>query len=248
MDFEKILHNSDILMEVSISKEKSNQIKKFVKEVIKKKNGEEHHIVDNGNEFKRWYTGFSGEACIEKMLNSEFTDLSIGDSENYHVSDLSKLKLDIGVKTVEYGKFPIIIKNNDKHEIIVIKKNDLDFIVCGIATPKILNSYQSDDLILSPNLRERGTKSGFYGLDKLIKFSTIEDLSNITSHYPNDSIFRVDGVEYLINYNDYEYNITNLNTSQEIKTINLLKVNRKIKKYDEIGKLKWVRFKGINII
>lgn len=37
-----------------------------------------------------------------------------------------------------------------------------------MATSNVLNNYQDDDLILDPNLRARGTKTGFYGFEQLV--------------------------------------------------------------------------------
>ena len=54
------------------------------------------------------------------------------------------------------------------------------FYICGLATVEVLNKYQSLDLILSPSLRKRGTKTGFYGFHKLIKPDNVrEHLDNL---------------------------------------------------------------------
>ena len=49
--------------------------------------------------------------------------------------------------------------------------------VCGLATSNVLNNYQDDDLILDPNLRARGTKTGFYGFEQLVPIKSLNDLS-----------------------------------------------------------------------
>ena len=164
---------------ISISEEKSKIIKSFVKEVIKKKETEEHHKIDKNNEFKRWYSGISGEAAVEALFQRRFINFNIGESKKFHTPDLSPIGVNVGVKTVEYGKFPIIFKKSTKPEIIVLKQDDLNFYICGLATVDILNQNQSDDLILSPSLKRRGTKSGFYGFNKLKKFSTLEELKDL---------------------------------------------------------------------
>lgn len=148
----------------------------FVDLVINKKRGEYHHKVDGYNERKRWSTGIGGEIAIEKFLNKEFVDFSVGRSNDYHVPDLTSINIKAGVKTVEYGKFPIIFKKSYKPEIIVIKKNDRDFFICGLASVNVLNTYQSEDLVLSPSLISRGTKTGFYGFEHLEKFSSYSEL------------------------------------------------------------------------
>lgn len=85
----------------------------------------------------------------------------------------------VGIKTVERDKFPIIFKDNSYPQIICIKStkyNNLIF-VCGLATSNVLNNYQDDDLILDPNLRARGTKTGFYGFEQLVPIKSLNDLS-----------------------------------------------------------------------
>jgi hypothetical protein len=164
--------------QVFIEEEQLNRIQDFVVKLIDKKNTEQHHQIDNNQEKKRWTTGFCGEAALEKYLGVKYIDYSIGDSSEYHIADLSKIGLRIGVKTVEYGKFPIIFKNSFKSEVIILKRTDIEYLVCGIATKEILNRYQSDSLILSPALRARGTKTGFYGFQHLAMFHSVQELKN----------------------------------------------------------------------
>ena len=84
----------------------------------------------------------------------------------------------MGVKTVEYGKFPVIFKKSFKPEIILIKNDDKNAFVCGLATPEQLNKYQYDELILSPLLRNRGTKTCYYNFRDLKKIESLSDLSD----------------------------------------------------------------------
>jgi hypothetical protein len=154
------------------------KVKNFAKKIAKAKANEPIHQVDNGSEYKRWMTGFSGELAVEALLKHSFVNWNIGDSADFNVSDLTPLGLNIGIKTVEFGKFPVIHKKSTRPEIIVIKQ-DLKYYICGLALVKTLNQYQDDELILSPKLRARNKKSGFYGFDKLIPFRTIEELRSI---------------------------------------------------------------------
>jgi hypothetical protein len=161
---------------VVLSEEDHRLISGFVRNVIERKSTESHHQVDGSQEAKRWSTGAGGEVSLEKYLKIKFVDLSIGTSNDYHKPDLSPFGIDVGVKTVEYGKYPIIFKKSYKQEIIIIKKSENDFYVCGLASIEVLNTYQSDDLVLSPLLRQRGTKTGFYGFEHLKSFRTIDEL------------------------------------------------------------------------
>lgn len=148
----------------------------FVKGVMSKKKKEKHHIQDPYNEAKRWRTGMGGELALEIFIDKKFADLSIGNSNDYHVPDLSKLGLTVGIKTVELGKYPVIFKRSEKPEIIILKLDSERYCILGLATVEILNKYQDDDEILSPSLRSRGTKTGFVGLHSLKRFKNYEEL------------------------------------------------------------------------
>ena len=165
---------SSTFVRIILSDTKVETIKNFVKKVIQEKMNESHHVVDSGMEEKRWTTGFLGESAVEQFLDTEFIDFSVGSSTNYHVPDLKKIGYDCGVKTVEKDKFPVIFRKSYKPEIIVVKQSDKVFYICGLATTDVLNEYQSLDLILSPSLRKRGTKTGFYGFQKLVRPDNIK--------------------------------------------------------------------------
>ena len=153
---------------VVLNDEDIKKIKNFVSKIIGVKLSEAHHKIDYGMEHKRWMNGLLGERAVENYINKKFVDLSIGDSKQYHVSDMSKLGIQCGIKTVEIGKFPIIFKVSKMPEIIVIKESEYNYHICGVATTEVLNKYQSEDFILSENLRKRGTKTAFYGFEHLI--------------------------------------------------------------------------------
>lgn len=152
---------------VKIPKEKIDRIHNFVNQIIQAKQQEKHHAVDCNHEYKRFVTGLMGEAAVEELLKIDIIEWDIGNSINYNHPDIKKLG--IGIKTSERNKFPIIFKKNTYPQIICIlsdKRPDIVF-VCGLATPEVLNRYQSDTLVLSQNLLNRGTKTGFYGFHKL---------------------------------------------------------------------------------
>jgi hypothetical protein len=234
------LFKKDDNIHVKIDKTKSKKIKDFVKDVVKIKNNESHHIVDSFNEEKRWYTGFSGEAAIEELLGCNFIDFSIGDSKSYHVSDLKSIGLDVGVKTVEYGKFPVVFKKSHKPQIIVIKISSLEFYVCGLATVDVLNKYQSDDLILSPMLRKRGTKSGFYGFNKLHKFNNLEELKLMVNKVPSNTRFKIDGEVFKISLTNDRYNIVNETKNTTSNNLSVLKTNKRLSELGKSGEIEWL--------
>jgi hypothetical protein len=164
---------------ITIPNSLTEKITSFVNNIIKEKSKENHHIIDNVSQFKRFYTGTLGEVALEILLEKQFIDWSIGPSSYYNKADLKKIFLNVGIKTVEYGKFPIISKINNYPEIINIKLNDNQVVICGLATLNVLKDYRKNSLVLDDYLRARGTKTGFWGLDKLIPFKNYMDLLNL---------------------------------------------------------------------
>lgn len=139
----------------------------------------EEHGQDNRNERKRLYSGMLGEVAIEQLLGVKFINWSVGHSSLYNSPDLEKLGLNIGIKTVEFGKFPIIHRHSVRPEIILVKLDYKTIAICGYATVKILNRFQEDKLILSPNVSSN--KTGFYGFHKLKNCTSLFDLKHIAS-------------------------------------------------------------------
>lgn len=161
---------------IKIDQSVVDRIQRLSVEIVEAKYCERHHLTDNQNEIKRFTTGYLGEAAIEQLLGINIIDWTIGDSTIYHKPDIPGYN--IGVKTVDCGKFPIIFKKNYYPQIICIKskvKANTIFI-CGLAKAEILNKYQDDDLILDANLRARGTKTGFYGFKYLNQTHLIKDI------------------------------------------------------------------------
>lgn len=128
----------------------------------------------------RFKTGFKGEAAVEALLGIKVMDLTKGPSTNYDHPDIPNYTL--GVKTVRYGNFPVIPKENTYGQIICIvdENNDSKVYICGIATKDTLNTYQSQYLIMDPNLREKGTKTGFYGFRALKPIVDLKDIEEFS--------------------------------------------------------------------
>lgn len=158
-------------VEVVVPQNKILMIQEFVGDVVRAKQLEQHHQIDSGQEYKRFYTGVLGEAALEILLDIPIIDYTVGHSKQYNVPDIQQYG--IGIKTVEYGKFPVIFKHNTYGQIINLKASDNTVLVAGYAGPYILNELQDESLILSPALRARGTKTCFYGFNALIKLGKI---------------------------------------------------------------------------
>jgi hypothetical protein len=156
------------------------RINRFVLSVIDEKKKESHHKIDNRSEYKRFFTGTLGELALEKYLGIDgIVDWSVGNSKKYHKPDLSNIGIRAGIKTVEYGLFPIIFKKSHTPEIINISWKSKYVYMCGLATVDILNNHQSIDLIKDERLRKRGTKTGFYGFEYLHQFKHLEELKEL---------------------------------------------------------------------
>lgn len=161
---------------IFVNPQTESRLENLVAQVVATKATEPHHQKDPRKEAKRFMTGFMGEAALEQLLGISIIDWTVGDSSHYHKPDIPGYR--IGIKTVERGKYPIIFKHNTYPQIICVKNLDVPHLVyvCGIASPEVLNRYQDDSLILSPYLRARGTKTGFYGFNQLIPLRSLADL------------------------------------------------------------------------
>lgn len=122
---------------------------------------------DSKDPRKRYMNGLKGEAAVGLLIGQEVIDWRIGESNDFNVPDLEYKGRKLGVKTVEWGKLPVITKWNSYPQIICVVENYNTVWVCGVASAEDLNTYQYDEGILSTGLRARGTKTTFYRFDLL---------------------------------------------------------------------------------
>ena len=168
---------ADTFSSVYISESLILKAEDWASRMIEEKMKEEQWKRDHSRAKKRLVTGLVGEMAIEIYLGIDFIDWSIGSSQFYAVPDMSSYGLNVGIKTVEHGKFPLIKRRNPYPQIInVWRKNDGCCFICGVATPDVLVQYQSDSLVLSKDVLRKGNKTGFYGFEYLNKFSSVDDL------------------------------------------------------------------------
>lgn len=177
---EKIVREST---KIKIPPDKDLEIKARVREIVKEKEKEIGYIRDPKSMIKRWYTGWGGECALEIFLNEKFVDFTIGESLKYNVCDLSKLGLEVGVKSVEIGHFPLLKKpspSSPTHspQIILVKEDSSTFYLCGLATTQTVNDPKNfnDNLVKSKDVRN---KSAFFRFDLLTKFKNLEELRNL---------------------------------------------------------------------
>ena len=164
---------------ITIPEPKVEKVRALAERIASAKVGEEHHKIDGGSEFKRQYTGLLGEAALEEFFGIDIIDYSVGNSNEYNVADLRKIGLDIGVKTVEICKFPIVHKRPYRPELICVKRKENEVVFFGYASMEVLARYQTDDFILDGRLRQRGTKSAFYGFSELIEIDSLKTLKAV---------------------------------------------------------------------
>jgi hypothetical protein len=177
---EEILKYKDSFIKVILLESEIFVAKEFAKKKVERKLQEYQHKIDGDVELKRTLTGIKGEIAVEIFLKEKFIDWTIGDSRDYDKADLLPLGLSIGVKTVEFGKFPVVHKRVKRPEIITILENWNTVLICGLASVPVLKKYQDDDLIINKKLRDKGTKTGFYGFGCLQSFQSVKDLINCT--------------------------------------------------------------------
>jgi len=162
------------LPRVTVIQETINKINKFCDGMIDAKMDEGHYQKDNDQMGSRFQTGFLGEAAANQFLGIDSQDFTISNSKKYDVSDIDSLG--IGVKTADWFKYHVVHKNGKRPEIMMVRYDETTFLVCGLATVEILQAYQDDKLILNHKLRAKGTKTGFYGYEHLLKFNNLDEL------------------------------------------------------------------------
>lgn len=153
---------------VGLSSDDIEMAERFYDKMYAVKPTEGSYKVDGDKLKTRIMTGALGEIACGKALGCQIFDETVGPSSDYDHPDV--LGHNVGIKTVEFGKLPVVpIKGRNKYpQIICVLVNNNTVVVCGVATPSVLDEYQSTAMILSDDLRRRNVKAGFYGFDKLI--------------------------------------------------------------------------------
>jgi len=183
----------DLFTKVVVSETLHNEILyDFIPRWKKAKLRESRFQMDNDQMVNRAMAGFLGEAAIETLFGIPVLDrdkdgkLSVKSSYSFKTADLSASGLDVGVKTVEWGKFPVIKRTVRRPQMISFKVGSRTFLVGGYASMKVLRDFQSSIYILNEALRNKRKNDGqlekvcFYGFHKLVQ---IHDLDTLRSSY-----------------------------------------------------------------
>lgn len=168
-------------IEVKISDDEYERLYDFANQISTQKH-EQHFKIDDDKISKRFLTGLLGERSVELYCGINVIDYEVGDAKDFNVPDIQDMQ--IGVKSTEWGKFPIIFKRNDYAQIITLVDHNKKIVyLCGYAPTFLLNEFQSDSLILSDKLKERGTKTGYYNFQDLIPMPLVRDVIHDKSLY-----------------------------------------------------------------
>lgn len=182
IDYKTHVHPySSKFIKVKIEDDMYLKAEKFAGDIVEQKMKEDHYRFDSGSMKKRFLTGTLGELALESILGKAIVNWDIGLSNTFNQADLKSIGIKAGIKSVNYGLFPVVFKNSYYPEIInIVYKNYV--YVCGLATTEDINRYQAEELIKSPKLRARGTKAGFYGFEYLKTFNDLHELKTLTNH------------------------------------------------------------------
>lgn len=155
------------------------------------KKKEYYFKMDSDVMVKRALTGFLGEACMEILLGVSVLDrdkdgrIAVGESHSFKNADLSNTGMDIGIKTVEYMKFPVVKRNVRRAQVINFMMDNRTFLVGGYASIRTLRDFQKSELILNDNLRNKRLRNGqiekiaFWGLHQLVPITDLESLRTV---------------------------------------------------------------------
>jgi hypothetical protein len=139
---------------------------------------------------KRETSGRLGEMGLERFLDVEFCDWSIGSEKDNSKPDLNPIKIRCGVKSssilVKNPNVPLVKIYPSYPEIIVVLRPNLyhyefgDLVsICGFATKEVMMRNSHMNLIRSKSIRDKGWKTGFHGFEHLLPFSNLKELKEL---------------------------------------------------------------------
>ena len=168
---------------IQLSKKDINLINNKCIDIVNVKKSETHHINDSKQIDERFTIGKWAEVALQRFLEIDFIDLSVGTSKDNSIPDLRLIGLDIGIKTSNYIKnnSAVILRDKNEPQVITLYLENRVFAICGYADIEILKKYRSDSLIKNKDMLIR--KTGFYGYDKLTMFNNFRELQNLAMDY-----------------------------------------------------------------
>lgn len=132
-----------------------------------------------------FYNNFSKEVlgayALGKHLGVNLVDLTSPISKNF-IAEINLNNTKVLVSIFNYGEFPLVDMSSILPTIFMIRRNQEMFYVCGLALPKIITENTFAPTTYSPMNSKR---EYFYGFDKLIPFSNIDELEQICETISN---------------------------------------------------------------
>ena len=125
------------------------------------------------NNYRKIYMQTSGDLVLEQHLElGEVVkfDKIFDENRISFINDLLPNKK-IDIVTFEYGLFPMVYKKTYRKTIFVCMLNKNEFMICGMASPKLIDMYSKSELVMSPYFRSKG-KAAFFGFERLSPITT----------------------------------------------------------------------------
>ena len=140
----------------------------YMKRVYKRDQKIKKLNQDNKTKYREMFESTCAVTAISKTIGFPILDYS-----NIKESPIEQFRSEFGkyfdVIIFNHGEFPIFYYKMYKKAIFVCKMSDTNYVVCGFATPYVINSYHSKKLIVNQTIREQSNMSAFYGLEYLKK-------------------------------------------------------------------------------
>jgi hypothetical protein len=132
-------------------------------------------------EGERFHENFSGKILsaysLGKYLNHDFIDLEGGNYNIRYKPSLDILGLELDINYTYYGNLHLVPKKPKRPEVIMIRKNEHEFLICGYASINTLKKYQQESK--NSLTSDLSGYAEFNGYNQLAYFETIEDLKGL---------------------------------------------------------------------
>lgn len=137
----------------------------YIRNVVKDRH-KTTKLVKNNQKYKEMFTLTCAITAISKRVQYPMMDYN-----NIAVEPLQQLRSSfekwVDVIIFNYNEFPIFYRPMYKKAIFVCRISDTEFILCGYAPPKIIDSFHSKALVSNQTIREQSVMSAFYGFEHL---------------------------------------------------------------------------------
>lgn len=148
--------------------------------------GDEHYGSDGNAKGTRFTTGLSGEMAVLKYLGLdpyEYLDVEVGSSVDKHVADLREIGIDVGIKSVTFKNVcPLVPVAPLRPELMCMTIGNTVYFL-GLAPRWVQAKFSSMEFVKEEDVKEHGTKVGFYGFHALEPMEGIS-IEALRARYP----------------------------------------------------------------